>query len=475
MSLDQSRMKDMGGFFEGDRSAISAETFSLVSHYKKRVSGGFSPINLGQIEEKLAGSDFCVTRKYDGELILVFFEKETAYGVGSGGTCRQGLPCLDELAAAFKSCGTDNAILAAELYVDESNDRTRVYDVSTALAKGGDRDALRLAVFDIVQLDGQPVRAAHYRETHARLVDILSNCSKAHPVMMTEASSRQGVLEIAQKWVEQEGAEGVIVHSENPRIFKIKPKHTFDAVVVGYAEGDGEGKGKIRSVLFALRHTDGTYQVIASSGNGFSDEDKVELFNKLGGMHVDSQYLQTDSRNIAYHMVKPEVVVEISANDLLTETSKGAIQNSLLTFAEGYLVQSMMPGVSLIHPVIERIRSDKSADVELVNIRQITDLIQLTDTQESISQPSAPAEMISREVYVKESKGQKMIQKFLVWQTNKSSNQNFPAYVMHYTNFSPSRKEMMKRDVRVSSSREQIFEIKARFVEENVKKGWEIS
>lgn len=48
----------------------------------------------------------------------------------------------------------------------------------------------------------------------------------------------------------------------------------------------------------------------------------------------------------------------------------------------------------------------------------------------------------------------------------------FPAYVFHYTDFSVGRKEPLKRDIRVSNSREQIFKIMDQFIADNVKKGW---
>ena len=43
---------------------------------------------------------------------------------------------------------------------------------------------------------------------------------------------------------------------------------------------------------------------------------------------------------------------------------------------------------------------------------------------------------------------------------------------MNYTNFSPTRGEPLKKDVRVSSSEEQILELLNAFKEKNVKKGW---
>ena len=47
-----------------------------------------------------------------------------------------------------------------------------------------------------------------------------------------------------------------------------------------------------------------------------------------------------------------------------------------------------------------------------------------------------------------------------------------PDYVVHYTDFSPNRKEALAREVLISNSVEQIESLYAALQEENVKKGW---
>jgi len=473
MSLNRDDLKDKNGYFEGDSSSISAEDYLLVTNYKKRISGNFSPINLSQIETKLTGSDFCVTRKLDGELMVVFYDGKDIYGVGAGGKVRVELPCLKDAASKLFDKNVSVAIFAAELYVNEQNGRSRIYDVISNLGKNGDRSLLKLAVLDILSLNEESLSPEHYRDTHKQITEIFGEAGSCHAIPMKESTSCQGVNAIALSWIEDEHAEGVIVHSELPRIYKVKPKHTFDVVILGYTEGDNNS-GKIRDILVGLMTGKGTYQVIGKTGNGFTEEQKTSFFDKLSVIHVESQFLETDSRNIAYHMVKPEVVVEIGANDLLTESSKGIKENHLLGYDDSYVVAGIIPGVSLIHPVFERLREDKSAEIEQVNIKQVTELVYVDSADSNKTVDFPKSELLFREVYVKESKGQKMLQKFMVWKTNKNDlDSSYPAYVMNYTNFSPTRKDPLKRDVRISSSQEQIFEIKDAFVAKNVKKGWD--
>jgi hypothetical protein len=66
-----------------------------------------------------------------------------------------------------------------------------------------------------------------------------------------------------------------------------------------------------------------------------------------------------------------------------------------------------------------------------------------------------------------------MVRKFVLLKTNKEAEgDEYPAYVMHYTDFSPNRKDPLSRDVCVSNSREQIEELYEQSKVENIKKGW---
>jgi len=65
------------------------------------------------------------------------------------------------------------------------------------------------------------------------------------------------------------------------------------------------------------------------------------------------------------------------------------------------------------------------------------------------------------------------VRKFVRWKTNKdTSNGEYPAYVVHFTDFSPTRKVPLSREVRVSNSEEQIKQLYQELKDENIKKGW---
>jgi len=66
--------------------------------------------------------------------------------------------------------------------------------------------------------------------------------------------------------------------------------------------------------------------------------------------------------------------------------------------------------------------------------------------------------LLKRQVATKTLKGAEMVRKLVMWKTNKESLQEdeYPAYVLHFTDYSPNRKNPLSRDIRVSNSAEQI-------------------
>jgi hypothetical protein len=88
----------------------------------------------------------------------------------------------------------------------------------------------------------------------------------------------------------------------------------------------------------------------------------------------------------------------------------------------------------------------------------------------------SPSLVLRREVYTKQLKGQLMVRKLVMWQTNKDrESEDFPAFVIHFTDFSPNRKSPLERDVRVSNSRDQIGSLWDELIEANVKQGWALA
>lgn len=445
--------------------------------YKRNIAGKYMLVDGANIMDKIGGSDFCATRKYDGIMQVVFVNGGKVFAFNSGGKpTSDELPCVAEFEKLAKSSGITDGIFGAELYATISrNGRERVGDVAQVLADDTLHDKLHFAVFDVMEIDGQTPQFAHYKEKLAYLCSIFGRGDRVRPVAGKCMQSKAELAALFEKAVVQHGAEGLVIHSDAPIVYKVKPRHSIDVAVIGYTSGEDTRKEMVRDLLCAVMQPDGTLRQVASVGTGFTDEMRCELYRRLSTMHTDSEYIETDSRKVAFQMVRPEIVIEISAVDYVTENSAGeAKQNMLISYLNGcYEPMGKVSGATVLSPVFLRERSDKSACPEDVRLSQLTDLCEFSQMKTPLSGELPPSTLIVRRVFVKQSGLKRMVQKFVVWKTNKEHTCSFPAYVLHHTDYNYSRREQLRRDLRISDSREQIMSLLDEMIEANVRKGWE--
>ena len=442
--------------------------------YKRTVAGTYMLVDGTKMMEKVTGEDFCMTKKLDGAMTVLFYSNGAVEAYSSNGNERPELPCTKEFGELCKSAGLKSATIAAELYATLSDTgRERVGDVATALADTKLQEKLHLAPFDILDLDDTPFKAEHYKETLAKLNELFSG-ALVKPVE-AKHGDKGALQEAYTEWVENGGAEGLVVHNETPIVYKLKPRHTIDCAIIGYTLGEDEHAGGIRDIMVAVMTPEGQLHQFTTLGNGLTVSQRVEMLQKLEPLACISEYIETDSRGVAYQMVRPEIVAEISVIDLVSENSKGEAKMDMLlnyTAEAGYTVAARTPGVSAHSPVFERIRDDKSVNAADIRISQLTDLCPFSNQKPVVMTGLPKSEMIFRKIYTKGADLKFMIQKYVIWKTNKEQTGAFPAYVLHYTDYSVSRKEPLKRDIRVSNSKDQILQLCDEMIKSNVKKGW---
>ena len=447
---------------------VTEEMKNAAKDYKRRVSGSFCLIEPKNIRFRLMGRKFCATRKIDGIMAYAVVKNGETALVGSAGRDLSAVPCAKKIGEALLAKGIGDAVVVGELYMPKTGDRPRCYDVLSALSDDKAMTSLRIAPFDLVELGGKPLKSSHYSEVHAKLCEVFTD-EAVRPVEMECADSVSGVEKVCSRWVDDEGAEGLVVHSDSDTVWKVKPRHTIDAAVVGYTTGD-QG---LRDLLVAVRQECGKYQVFGVCANGFEDSQRAEFVGKLEGLAVDSRFVHTDSRGIAFRMVQPELVVEMSAGEFVSEDIAGnAKYNPLIDFdGNSWQVCGMTPGVSCRSMLFVRFRDDKTVEPSSVRVSQLTDLcpFSVDDGRRAVKRPSR---ILRRRVFRKVSGAKVMVQKFVAWKTNKETDPRYPAYVFYHTDYSLGRKEALKRDLRVASSEKQVMKHFDAFLAENVKKGW---
>ncbi|MEM7456745.1 MAG: hypothetical protein AAF456_20545 [Planctomycetota bacterium] len=474
----------LGNYGTAASSALSdPKLLPQVQNYKRQVASRMMPLDRNDISRKIPEASYLVSRKIDGEFTVLIYDDGELVSLNPGGKVRFGLPFQEEAKQILDGSNIQQAMIAGELYVTNDQDRRpRVHDVASLVRQPDDVEDLqrvRFAVFDWIQLDSEPVER-HYDDIWKKIETTFSGGKLIHPVETVSIKGHREITALFNQWVDEEGAEGIVVRSETAGNFKIKPRYTIDALVIGFTESTEDRQGMLHDLLLGIGRDDGTIHLLGRVGGGFSEEQRRTMLSDLNDMVVESEYAEVNSDHVAYQMVEPNWVVEISCLDLIAQNTRGGPVNRMVLSwnksASQYEVVRRMPLVSVISPQFLRLREDKDFKTSDIRIGQITDIVPVPMSNVVAAEMTLPkSEVLEREVYTKVLRGETMVRKFLMWKTNKQNeSEDFPAFVIHYTDFSPSRKTPLNREVRVSNSQTQVIALWHGFKESYIKKGWEL-
>ncbi|MEO1617676.1 MAG: RNA ligase family protein [Planctomycetota bacterium] len=483
--IDAARMEiKLGEYASASASVLSdPQILPKVQDYRRLTGSRMIPVDGDEIRQRIPQSAYFLSRKIDGEFTALVMRGSEVFSINPGGTVRVGLAWQQEAAEMLKQAGIESAILAGELYAHHSQRRSRVHDVTSIARQPQSQeelDRLQFAVFDIIEINGAEA-PADYAAKWKQIEDWFTGGTRVHPVETKQVNDAEEIQKAFAKWVEKEDAEGLVVRSDVAGLFKVKPRHTLDVVVLGFTESTEDREGMLHDLLVGVMRGEQTYQVLARVGGGFSDQQRRDFLSDLKDKVVESEYAEVNSDHVAYQMVRPDWVIEISCLDLISQNTRGGpVNRMVLRFAEdgspGFETVRRMPLAAVISPQFVRSREDKSALHHDVRIDQVSQRVEVAMVDRDTEQLTLPrSQVLRRDVYTKPAKGQTMVRKFVSWATNKESEtEDFLGYVFHYTDFSPNRKAPLSREVRVSSSPDQILQLHESMIEANIKKGWEL-
>ena len=479
--VDVSRMQILFGKYGTGKSHCMANPFVPLKaqEYRRNLASRMMPLDRLAMKEKLPACDAFASRKIDGEFTLLLIQGNECCSVNPGGVVRTGLPFMEEAAELLGKSKHKQILVAGELYLARTDRRPRVHDVSRVARQPesqADLEQLQFAVFDILDLDDKPAPVA-YAEVFKKIEAVFKGGKRIHPVETVKCKAVDDVLRLFEKWVDGEGAEGVVVRSDSGGHFKIKPRISLDVSVLGFTEGVDDRIGMLHDVLVGLMRQDSSFHILGRVGGGFSEDERRAWLSDLKDMAADSDYAEVND-SVAYQMVRPEWVIEISVLDLINQTTRGgSIDRMVLGFDRSQnMYQSIrrLPLASPISPAFVRRREDKAIRHDDLRLHQVGDVIEIPMMDRDARQLALPkSQILKREVFTKTLKGNLMVRKLLLWKTNKEmEGGRFPAYVAYLTDFSPNRAAPLERDIRVSNSREQIESLLAELKAENIVKGW---
>jgi hypothetical protein len=141
----------------------------------------------------------------------------------------------------------------------------------------------------------------------------------------------------------------------------------------------------------------------------------------------------------------------------------------------GWKAIGTMPTANWLHPVLVCLREDKKPGPVDTRFAQILERCLVAEADNAVQIVDLPpSEILRREVWSKTTKGKVAVRKLVAWKTHKEAIEpSYPAYVLHWTDYSAGRGTPLDREVRTAPTQELMEEIATRWIEENIKKGWE--
>jgi len=455
------------GVFLSTGTYANKDLLAQLSAYRKVITNSYTLISGDEIASRL-NIPLLVSPKIDGEQWFLLFDEEWKLVTSSGKSITGDIEVLND---AVK-CNLDkNSIYGGELHV-LGDGRTRIADLAALIGKGAKADTSQLsfAIWDLVSSPDISAVGNPYKLRYENIVTI--NSSKNLFVIETiETKSASEVIDFYNKKCTQENLEGLVCRSEDGRTFKVKPSKELDATILGFTEKKlADGSLAARSLLFGLKQSDGSWVPICTTGNIGDESNRKQLHSQLNSNRVESSYrLTSKSSGVLYQMVKPTLVAELTCIDIQLEDTNGKpIQDPKLRLEEGWKVTGRTNSAAIHNALLKNLRNDKTAGDD-TGWDQITRLIPI-DTAD-VESKLGSSELIRRQVWTKEGAGKTDVRKLVVWKTNKETA-DYPAYVVHWTDYSSTRKSPLDREVRLAPTEEKANEIAELMISENIKKGW---
>ena len=475
MSLyDKTRLKSAGNGVEiGQNALTDTDLLADARMFKSNVASRYKLYSEGDIAS-MPEEEYYTSIKLDGQLHYLCKADGEIFLFNPRGRVIRGLALVPEAAEALSA--VDNVLLAGELYIRNAEERSRVYAVTSALGEGSDSSSLAFGAFSLLRLNGE----SHFGEAFSENLEAMKGfmpSDGAFHLIEQKLIKRSEIGSEYDREVIGNSHEGLICRAaDTPFIYKVKPRHTVDAAIIGFTERPDE-PGSMRVLLTALMRPDGTFQLFTKVGTGFDDSKRRELFRLLKDDVVASDFKETDRNHTLFTMVEPKHVIEVSFHDIIQENAAGRPQmRAVLEYSaeEGYKACLQERFIAVLFPVFKGIREDKGISIEDLRMTQLREMVDL-DNLESGSRhlELAASEILHREVYTKETKGLTSVRKFIGWKTNKEDiDDSYPPYVFCYVDYSPGRKAPMRKVLRIAQNAAGLQSLFSAFKEKEIKKGW---
>src|SRR5262245_6595237 len=142
LKFDRSKFtRKKGNYFVGMADALADPTLQArTQEYKRRLSGMMRPLSPEDISRILPANGYYVSRKYDGEFVLLAYDAKELLSINPRGTVRGGLPAYGEAEKLLKKAKVESCLLGAEIYLPTASQKAnKVYQVSSRIGRASGR------------------------------------------------------------------------------------------------------------------------------------------------------------------------------------------------------------------------------------------------------------------------------------------------------------------------------------------------
>ena len=475
IAQEQARWQPLGGGRIAPQGSIADRALAeSLAAYKRQVAGRYRSVSPDGLATALPPGPYIISPKLDGETWFLRVAGGEAWLLSPSGKVIADVPATAE--AARLLAGRD-LLLAGELYANGSARRPRVHDLAAALGGGAGApiEHLCFGAFDLLDEGGEDAQPLPFPTRAQRLAALMGGGELCRPVPFETACEARELLGAYDRLVTRDGHEGMVVRCADGQVIKVKPEITIDAAVVGFTE---RPRGGVAELLLALLRPAGAFQLLGRVDTGFTEADRLELAERLRPLVVESSCLAASRSGALFRFVRPEMVVEVKCNDLLTLKASGEhVRRMALSFdanaSPSWQALRPLPAASMMHAVFRRVRDDKAVDTDGVRWSQVTDIVAVEDAGAAQAVELPRSQVLRREVFTKREKGALCVRKAVVWKTNKEgADPLYPPYVAFFTDFAPGRQQPLRTDLRVASTVERIQALADAWVKEHTGQGW---
>jgi bifunctional non-homologous end joining protein LigD len=281
-----------------------------------KTQGRYQPMlaTLVSADELPTGKDWVFEVKWDGYRALAYLRGGEATLVSRNG---------NDLTERFRGIAnaiprtlkTPDCVLDGEVCALDEQGRPSF----SAMQQGKPGTPIVYEVFDLLEVEGEPLVDRPLRERRARLEQLLDRRNRT--VRLSEQfEDGEALLEAAK----QQGLEGVIAkradcpYRQGKRTrewLKIKTHGRQEFVIAGYTKGQGRRSGRFGSLVLGVWRGD-ELSYVGNVGTGFTDKDIDELLAKLRPLQqkespfaVVPKMPKVKKADVVW--VKPELVAEV--------------------------------------------------------------------------------------------------------------------------------------------------------------------